>query len=318
MSLLKVENLGIKFGGLLALKETSFCVEEGEIVSVIGPNGAGKTTLFNIVTGIYEPSFGSLKINSCSPKKNLNLKHLLYFLFCGFLTAALLFTVINIEALWESLITSNYIYQQAFQWENLNSSFDNFISSLSWNAKYGVFILGVVLGSTSSYVIWNRSRCTPEIIKKHGLARTFQNIRIFSKMTVIDNLRVANNSKRECEEILKFVGLDKESDLLADKLSYGHQRRLEIARALATKPHLILLDEPAAGMNPSEAHDLMNLIREIKEKGISVLLIEHHMKVVMGISDRIVVLNYGEKIAEGSPEEVRNNQEVIKAYLGGS
>ena len=173
-----------------------------------------------------------------------------------------------------------------------------------------------------------------------GLSRTFQNIRIFPRMSVLENVLVGmhrslrskffgdllrlpssrSEQKRaevRAHEILSLVDLDAEADIAASRLSYGHQRRLEIARALAASPRLILLDEPAAGMNPSEARELMEIIRRIRDQGIAVLLIEHHMHVVMNISDRIVVLDYGEKIAEGSPLEIRSNKDVIEAYLGG-
>jgi ABC-type branched-subunit amino acid transport system ATPase component len=200
-------------------------------------------------------------------------------------------------------------------------------------------LLGLFLGSAGAWSVWRRARRTPDVIALGGIARTFQNIRLFQEMTVLENVLVAMNRSFRVDplrlmlktpaarkeerhavaralETLQFVGLESEAYLLAKNLPYGHQRRLEIARALATEPRLMLLDEPAAGMNPTETAELMELIQRIRGRGMTVLLIEHHMKLVMGISDRIAVLDHGVKIAEGTPEEIRKNQKVIDAYLG--
>jgi len=251
MKFLRVKNITMQFGGLLAVDNLRFHVDKGEIVSLIGPNGAGKTTVFNVLTGVYKVTAGSME----------------------------------------------------FKGEKLEGK-------------------------------------TPQEIVALGISRTFQNPRLFPKMRVIENVLIGTHirtkysffdgllrTKRfqyeEAEKtvraikILESIGLYEYMNSYAGSLPYGAQRKLEIARAMATDAELLLLDEPAAGMNPTETEELLRFIRELRDRGFTILLIEHDMKVVMNISDRIYVLDHGKLIAHGTPNEIVNNQRVIEAYLGG-
>ncbi|MGN1146828.1 MAG: ABC transporter ATP-binding protein [Lachnospiraceae bacterium] len=251
MALLEVQNLGISFGGLRAVDDFNLTIQKGQLYGLIGPNGAGKTTVFNLLTGVYKPNMGIIRLD----EKDITGRS-------------------NIE------------------------------------------------------------------INKAGIARTFQNIRLFKDLTVLDNVKVGLHNQHhyntfegifrlpkyrtvekkmneEAIELLKVFDLEEEKDYLAANLPYGKQRKLEIARALATNPKLLLLDEPAAGMNPNETQELMDTIRFIREKfDMTILLIEHDMKLVSGICEELTVLNFGRILCQGKTSDVLSNPEVIKAYLG--
>jgi branched-chain amino acid transport system ATP-binding protein len=251
-NLLEAEGVTKVFGGLVAVEDVTFAIPERGIVSIIGPNGAGKTTFFNMLTGLYKPTFGRIRFD-------------------------------------------------------------------------GRDITGR----------------RPDLIQKSGVSRTFQNIRLFGTMSTLENVMVGQHARmraglfgsifrmpwvrseerrvrEKARETLEYVGIPAHHhDQLSINLSYGEQRRLEIARALASDPKLLLLDEPTAGMNPQESAELTAFMRKLRdERGITILLIEHDMQVVMGVSEYITVLDHGQKIAEGKPDEVRANERVIEAYLG--
>lgn len=252
MALLETQNLGIAFGGLHAVEGVNLFVDKDEIVGLIGPNGAGKTTVFNLLTSVYAPTEGDIRVEGKS--------------------------IVNMPT---------------------------------------------------------------HAITRAGIARTFQNIRLFKNLTVLDNVKIAfhnqmnysalegalrlprywREERRADEHAMKLLGVFEMEKLAHDRacnLPYGQQRKLEICRAMAASPKILLLDEPAAGMNPIETQELMDTIRTIRRRfGVSILLIEHDMKLVMGICERIYVLNYGRVIASGTPDQIRNDPEVVAAYLGG-
>jgi branched-chain amino acid transport system ATP-binding protein len=251
MALLDIQKVSMHFGGLKAIRELDFTMEQGEIRGLIGPNGAGKTTLFNVISGVYIPTYGK-------------------FFFKG----------------------------------------------------------------------QDITKLRPHATAKLGIIRTFQATTLYKHFTVLRNVmmgchlysnysffgslfgtpgsqRHERENERKSMEILEFLGLSRLKDELAINLPHGHQRALGIAIAMAAQPALLMLDEPVTGMNPEESASMMKLIRKIRDRGVTILLIEHDMKVVMNVCEKITVLNFGEKIAEGTPQEIQNNADVHEAYLGG-
>jgi len=333
---LSTEHLTLRFGGLTAVEDVTLYVNAHEILSIIGPNGAGKTSLFNAMTGIYEPTSGAVLANGTpirlAPMSML--KTCLASVMTGILTTALIF----INTLWEHSINAHYVFNEPFDWLWIPLGIRDAIAD-----EPVLFSLCLVITSILAFFglckIQQEFLFSPAVCSKAGLARTFQNIRLFPSMSVFENVLLGIRTQQQpsligalipflfertvtatdtmqTNKLLDFVGLLDKRDLSATSLSYGERRRVEIARALATNPSVLLLDEPAAGLNPTEGRLLSELIESIKARGIAVVLIEHHMKVVMAISDRIIVLQNGKRIAEGSPAAIQQNQAVIDAYLG--
>ena len=311
-NVLHVENATMQFGGVVAVNNLTLDVNQGEIVALIGPNGAGKTTAFNVITGVYQPTNGMVSFMG-KPMIRNHPQGKMQKLYKG--QNAVMYTGdYKFQAPEGSELSGEALKKAEKEWKQGEKARD----------KYAF----------SSHVM----DPTPDHITKLGIARTFQNIRLWKSMTVFDNVLIAKHMRakhnvfsatfrtsrkeeqrmrEETEALLREQGLWQFKDDIATSLPYGLQRRLEIARALATDPKLLLLDEPAAGMNPQETLELADFIHEIRDKyNLTILLIEHHMDLVMNISDRIYVLDFGSLIAQGVPEEIQNNQRVIDAYLG--
>lgn len=315
MNILTAKEIGINFGGVIAIDNVDIAIEKNTIHAIIGTNGSGKTTFFNIITGVYKATKGSILFKDKKINFPFTPQDLLITSTGAAIFSLLIVIGLNSQELWDLIINQRYRYKESFDWYSSLSILNENIFKVD---NILPFILAFIFFEFTLLMLLNAKLTGTQAANKRGLARTFQNIRLFNELTAIENLIVAAKSKSSVEllQLLEFVDLADKAQNLASSFSYGEQRRLEIARALATEPEILFLDEPAAGMNESEGGKLKDLIKKIKNKGVTVMLIEHHMRVVMEISDKITVLNQGKVIAEGTPEEIKDNKSVIVAYLG--